>query len=374
MKKLLSVLALLSSFGVGAQNAYDRSKLNQWQTEGAWSEIISTAKAETAPDLPLMNAAGFAAYQTGDRASALEWFARSLAADSNSRTALYYAAVIHKSEDREAAAIPLLQRLCKNVPENAGYHQLLGDCYSETDQAPAAVDAYRRAYRLTPGSVTIASRLATALQNAKLSEQADTLLRSAMNLHPGTPLLINNAISLAYTRKQYARCATLCDSLIATTKLNYRSLLSGLYADIAQPDYRHAVKLGSVLIAMDAATEEVLYYTAIAEQKLGQYKAADTLLRQCLSKSLKPQLNEVYDALASGAEAQGEFLRSKAYYDTAYYLFKRPEMLYRSGTMLEAHGLKSAATPVYKRYLALPRDRQDTAVARYLKSRLVENR
>lgn len=113
-----------------------------------------------------------------------------------------------------------------------------------------------------------------------------------MRRFPGTPALLNSAISIAYAQKQYDRCARLCDSLIATTKLNYRSLLTGLYSDMARPDYKHAVRLGELLIAMDVGTEDILYYTAVAHQKLGNFKRADTMLRQCVAKMIKPQLED----------------------------------------------------------------------------------
>ncbi len=370
MNKLLLFLAVLSGIHAHAQSSYDSGQLSQWQQEGDWDRILIAARSVERPDLRLLNAAGFAAYQTGDRQEAQHWFDGSLALDSGGRGALYYAALIQRAEGHEQAAIPLLQRLCRQAPDISAYQQLLGDCYAESDQVPAAVDAYRRAFRLSSGSVPLATKLASALQAAKLYDQADTLLRSAMLRHPGTPAIINASILLAYARKQYARCATLCDSLIATGRMNYRALQSGLYADIARTDFRHAVMIGDVLIAMDAVTEEVLYYKAIAHQKLGEWKTADTLLLQCVRKILKPELKDAYLALAEGAEAQGNFLRSRSCYDTAYYLFKNPEILYRAGRMLEAHGMQAQARPVYKRYLALPPGRQDTAISRYLKQRL----
>lgn len=374
MKKVLILLFIVGAMPLISRAETDTSKIAQWQQEGAWGQILASVRTVDDPGLPLLNAAGFAAFQMGDRAEALNWYQRSLARDSDSRPAMYYAALIHKSEERPAAAIPLLQRLCRIAPDNAGYQQLLGDCYVEADKDPAAVDAYRRAFRLLPGSVPLVTKLAGALQRAKFADQADTLLRAAMLRNPGTPSLLNSAISLAYSRKEYARCAMLCDSLIATGRMTYRSLVCGLYSDIARPEFRHATKMGEVLIGMDAGTEDVLYYTAIAHQKLGEWKKADTLLRQCVAKYLKPELGNCYEALASGAEAQGQFMKSKAYYDTAYYLFKRPTTLYRAGGMLDAHGLKAEAQPVFKRYLALPKDRQDTAVARYLKQRMEEGR
>ena len=119
-------------------------------------------------------------------------------------------------------------------------------------------------------------------------------------------------------------------------------------------------------MALGSETEEVLYYTALAHQHLNHWRSADTLLRRCVARVLKPNLEAYYLALAEGAAQQGDWARSTACYDTAYYLFKNPFTLYRKGLALHSSGRKGEAVQVYKRYLALPEAKQDTAIAHYL--------
>jgi tetratricopeptide (TPR) repeat protein len=126
-----------------------------------------------------------------------------------------------------------------------------------------------------------------------------------------------------------------------------------------------------MLLALGSETEEVLYYTALAHQRLDQWKEADTLLRRCVARVLKPNLEGYYIALAEGAAIQKDWRRAGAYYDTAYYLFKNPLTLYQKGLTMQQGGRKADASKAFKRYLALPEEKQDTAIARYMQ-RVVE--
>jgi tetratricopeptide (TPR) repeat protein len=111
----------------------------------------------------------------------------------------------------------------------------------------------------------------------------------------------------------------------------------------------------------------VLYYSALAHQQLGHWKTADTLLQKCIAKVLKPNLEAYYIAMGEGAAKQQLWAKSKACYDTAYYLFKRPVTLYRKGYALETAGKGAEASAVYRKYLALPAGVQDTSIAKYLR-------
>ena len=365
MKNLLLLIILLPCLAWG-QAAYDRPQITQWLQDGAWDDILASADSSPDADSFLLQSAGYASYQSGDKTKSAGYYNRLLILDSNNRQALYYTSVMLKAEEEYEAAIPLLQRLCRIAPAVSQYHVLLADCYSATEERTAAARHLKIARSLSPASPVIANKLANAWIKLKAWDSAGQLLNQAMSMHPREPILISTAISLAYTRKQYVRASALSDSLILTGKMRYESLIIGLYADIAQPNYPHAIQLGNVMMALGSATEEVLYYTALAYQKEDRWREADTLLRKCVAKVLKPNLEAYYLALADGAAQKKDWARCKAYYDTAYYLFKNPTTLYRKGLALQSSGRKEDAQRAYKRYLALPLAMQDTAISHYL--------
>jgi tetratricopeptide (TPR) repeat protein len=367
MRKLLVTLLTLIPIMSFAQVGYDRRQIAQWLQDGAWDEIVTVAQRVEAPDSFLLQSAGYASYQAGDKSAAAGYYNQLLARDSDSRQALYYSAVMLKADERYREAIPLLERLCRKAPMVAQYHVLLGDCYSTQSKFTDAVGQLQAARNLSPNSAIIGNKLANAFGKVRAWDSAMQVLDVAMLQHPGDAALISTGISITYTRKQYARTSAFTDSLIATRKLKYEALLTGLYADIELKNYEHAIRVGNVIMALGSETEEVLYYTAIAHQQLGHWRTADTLLQKCIAKVLKPNLEGYYVALGEGAAKQGQWARSKACYDTAYYLFKRPLTLYRKGFVLENAGKGAEATQAYKRYLALPVAVQDTNISKYLK-------
>jgi tetratricopeptide (TPR) repeat protein len=372
--RILLLLCLFCSLAARAQQEpYNAAQVTQWLQQGAWDEVINAARATQYPDSFLLQSAGYASYQSGDRAAASDYFNRLLALDSNQQQALYYTAVIAKTDEHCNEAIPLLERLCRKVPAIAQYHVLLADCYSTADKRAAAIAQLQMARDLAPNSLVISNKLANAFMRQKTWDSAEHTLAQAMKLHPRDPLLIGTAINLAYTRKDYEQTSAWTDSLIQTHKLRHELLLIGLYADVASRNQEHTILLGDLLMLLGQETEDVLYYTANAHKELRHWQTADSLMQKCISKVMKPNLEAYYLELAEIAAATKDWSRSMAYYDTAYYLFKHPYTLYLKGIALTHAGKKTEAKQAYKRYLALPLAMQDTAISHYLQ-RILEER
>jgi Flp pilus assembly protein TadD len=370
--RILLILFLLSSCAAHAQSQTSNTQIAQWLQQGAWDEVMNAARATEHPDSFLLQSAGYASYQSGDRLAATGYFNQLLVIDSNNQQALYYAAIIAKGDEHCNEAIPLLERLATKVPAIAQYHVLLADCYSSTSKRADAIAQLQTARNLAPNSLTIANKLANAFLRQKAWDSAEHTLAQAMKAHPRDPMLIGTAINLAYARKQYAATSAWTDSLLATGKLKYELLLTGMYADVSSRNQEHTIMLGDLLISMGQETEDVLYYTANAHKELRHWQAADSLLQKCISKVMKPNLEAYYIELAEIAAAKKEWTRSMAYYDTAYYLFKHPYTLYLKGIALQHAGKKSEAKQAYKKYLSLPIALQDTAIAHYLQRVLEE--
>src|ERR1051325_4683873 len=108
MKCLPSTLLLLLLFSVicRSQSTYDRQQVSKWLQEGALDEVIKTANNTPQPDTFLLQCAGYAGYQTGDRSTASTYFNRLLALDSGNRQALYYSALLERADEHYAEAIP----------------------------------------------------------------------------------------------------------------------------------------------------------------------------------------------------------------------------------------------------------------------------
>lgn len=372
MKILLSLCLLLSFAAQAQKEPVNSTQIAQWLQQGAWDEIINAAHATEHPDSFLIQSAGYASYQSGDRTAALSYFNQLLAIDSNNQQALYNTAIIAKGDEHCDEAVPLLEKLCRKVPTIAQYHVLLADCYSTTDKRPLAIAQLQAARDLAPASLTIANKLANAFMRQKTWDSAEHTLAQVMKAHPRDPMLIGTAINLAYTRKDYEQASAWTDSLIQTHKLKHELLLIGLYADVASRNQEHTILLGDLLMSLGQETEDVLYYTANAHKELRHWHTADSLLQRCVSKVIKPNLEAYYTELADIAAATKDWTKSMAYYDTAYYLFRHPYTLYLKGLALQRAGRKGEARQAYKKYLSLPIAMQDTSISHYLQRVLEE--
>jgi tetratricopeptide (TPR) repeat protein len=371
MNKILLLSLLLLPFATRAQNtSYHAQQIAQWLQQGAWDDVINAAQSAADADSFLLQSAGYASYQNGDKTAACNYFNRLLALDSNNRQALYYTGIIAKGDEAYDVAILMLERLVRNVSSVAAYRVLLADCYTSRNMRAEAINQLLLARNLLPSSAAISNKLVNALMRQKSWDSAQQVLDPAIKQHPHDPALISTAINLAYSRKQYAKASAWTDSLLLTRRPRYEALLVGLYADVADRNQEHTILLGNVLMALGQENEEVLYYTANAHKELRHWDAADSLLKKCVGKMIRPNLETYYLDLAEVAGARHELARSMAYYDTAYYLFRSPVTLYRKGLALQMAGRKTEAKQVYKKYLALPA-MQDTAISHYLQ-RMIE--
>ncbi len=100
-------------------------------------------------------------------------------------------------------AIAQIDGLIATQPNNAYFHELKGQALIENGRAAEAIAPLRRANSLAPGAGLIQIILAQALlgtNDARLAEEAITLLRTAMQREPEFPDLFTQ-LAIAYGRK-----------------------------------------------------------------------------------------------------------------------------------------------------------------------------
>ncbi len=75
-KKLLNLIVLMLIPLLSASQAYDRNELQSWMQQGNWEKIIAMARQVPEPDSFLLQAAGYSAYQAGERSAAADYYSR----------------------------------------------------------------------------------------------------------------------------------------------------------------------------------------------------------------------------------------------------------------------------------------------------------
>ena len=135
--------------------------------------------------------------------------------------------------------------------------------------------------------------------------------------------------------------------------------------------YNDCIRVCENMIAHGLAVEAIYYYEAKSQTKLKNYKESNELLQTCLSMAISKNAELYYYSLGENFEALKQFKISVSQYDTAYYLFKNPLMLYNCGRICESN-LKNLklAKKYYSKYLttAKPESADEKKAYHYVKT------
>ena len=126
------------------------------------------------------------------------------------------------------------------------------------------------------------------------------------------------------------------------------------------------------MLDLGLTEEAVFYYESRACAKLKDYRRSDSLLQIALKMAISPTAEWYYFDLAANHESLKEYREAVANYDTAYYLFRDPTVLYTCGRICETE-LKdlTRAKRYYLRYLAVaqPKTKEEREAYLYVRKR-----
>jgi tetratricopeptide (TPR) repeat protein len=114
-------------------------------------------------------------------------------------------------------------------------------------------------------------------------------------------------------------------------------------------------------------------FKARSYAKLLVFEKSNELLRTCLNSTISKTAELYYYKLGENFESMKQYKRAVTQYDTGYYLFRNPVLLYNSGRIYEAE-LKNIpkAKQYYTRYLqnAKPQSAEEIKATQYVKRRI----
>lgn len=123
------------------------------------------------------------------------------------------------------AAIAQIDSLIHDMPNNPYFYELKGQALLEGGKAAEAIEPLRRAVKLAPSPALIQVMLAQAinsLNNAKLADEAVTLLRTALAREPEIPEAYSQ-LAMAFGRKGDLAQADLASAQAAFTRGDYKT-------------------------------------------------------------------------------------------------------------------------------------------------------
>ena len=158
-------------------------------------------------------------------------------------------------------------------------------------------------------------------------------------------------------------------------ELQFPILSKLVFAFYSLKKYEDCIHLCELMDSNFIAVESTYYYESMSWSKLNNLPRSNELLEKCLSYAVSKTAELYYYDLARNNETMKYYQKAISNYDTAYFLFGNPFMLYNIGRMYDEH-LKNyrKAKTYYSKYLvkAKPETGDEKKLYWFVKSRYAE--
>lgn len=373
-KYLLFILYfLISGFHSEAQSP-DKEKITGLFENQLFEEAIDYLNPFYLTDsnnLQLLNFLGYANYMNDNKEKAAVYFQKTLIRDSNNISANQYLGSIHIADNHPGAAVIFFQRLIHLVPDRSSYYRILGNIFSKIQEKDSALFYYNRAYQLAPYDNKNITAYTENLLNDSNYVRADSILRTGLEKDPMNISYLKLLILSSYDSKNYQAAISPGEKLIDLGELSVKIIPKLALSYYMLSRYKDCIRVCEILDSNNLAGESIYYYEASSWSKLNNPRLSNKLLEKCLDYSISKTSELYYFNIAQNCESLKAYKQAIASYDTAYYLFKSPGMLYSAGRMYDAQKNYSKAKTYYLKYLRLahPLTKDDRRLYQYVKNR-----
>jgi tetratricopeptide (TPR) repeat protein len=359
MKKLPFLLILLLSQPgkINAQpSPVDRNIVMDFfqnmQYEEAISYLLAAEKNDSA-NLQILGYLGYAYYMDDDMNHAGMYYQKMLDVDSNNVSANQYFSSIYSNADPEKARI-YTGRLIKTNPQKAIYYRKMGDLFRRINQKDSAFIYYEHAFRLLPNDSKNGGALAEILIDQKNYTRADSIIDAGLERDSLNVTYLRSRIRSSYEVGAYQKVIVPGERLMRLGEGSSTTFTQIILSYYNLKLYTDCIRVYDFLLEKGMAGENVLYYAAKSYAKLREFDKSNELLRKCLEMAVSPTAEYYYHALGDNHEEMKQYKKAIAQYDTAFYMFKNPLMLYDCGRILDGN-LKDheAAKKYYRKYMLL---------------------
>ncbi|MDP4251284.1 MAG: tetratricopeptide repeat protein [Bacteroidota bacterium] len=280
---------------------------------------------------------------------AKDCFVNIIKLDSNNIPALEYLIRIANGKHPDIS-IAYIRHLIRLQPDKAAYYRKMGEIYSRKHLTDSARLFYSEAYRRSPQDSKNAAGYAAILLDTKNITKADSILKAVLDKDSLNINCLRLSVRSAYEAKNYPLVIQPGEKLIRLEESYPTALTQLLLAYYNLEKYDDCIRICEYMLRNEMDGESVYYYEAKAYAKLNNPKESNELLQICLAKSISKTAEIYYYSLGENYEILKNYKKAIANYDTAYYLFKNPVMLYNCGRISESnlHNEKLA-----KKYYAL---------------------
>jgi tetratricopeptide (TPR) repeat protein len=324
------------------------------QYEEAINYLLASEKTDSV-NLPLLGYLGYAYQMNDDLANAGKYYQKMLDIDSNNLSANQYFSNLYSNTEPEKAQ-KYVYRLMKSNPQKAIYYRKMGDLLRRRNQKDSAFTFYDCAFQLAPNDTKNGAALADLLIDQKNYLRADSIIDEGIVKDSLSVPYLKLRVRSSYDAKAYHQVLIPGERLIRLKEGSLTTLTQVALSYYNLKLYKDCIRVCDFLVANGLAGESVFYYAAKSYAKLRDFDKSNELLETCLGMAISKTAEFYFHALGENYEELKQYKKAIAQYDTAYYLFKDPVMLYNCGRILDGD-LKNygAAKKYYNQYLVLAR-------------------
>lgn len=368
----LLILALLPATTIAQQTSFSKAIVMDYLQQQQYDEaILYINKNATPQDPSALSLLGYTYNLSGKPDQAAAAYNKWLLIDSTAIQPHLQLATIYTQQDKPSLAIPHYQQLISLQPEKAIYYRQLAFAFSATRQYDTALVYLNKAYTLNPADPKVVARLGEEWVERKQYTTADSILLPYLSKDSMNAFVIIPAIRSAYFQKHYPQTIQLGHRLMEQNLTPPSAMTYVAAACFNSTRYDECIRINEYMTTRQAALEGIIYYAALAYNRLKNYDQSNQLLRLCISMAKSKSLEEYYAAMAGNYELLKQYKQAAANYDTSFYLSHEPLRQYSLGRMYESRlQNKTLATKHYKKYLLLakPKDEEEQAIYKYVQS------
>lgn len=340
------------------------------QYEDAIDYLLAAEKTDSL-NMQILGYLGYAFHMNEDQSNASKCYQKMLNIDSNNVSANQYFSSIYSNAEPESARI-YMRRLLNGNPSKAVYQRKMGDLFRRSNQKDSAFVYYEQAFRLSPSDNRNGAALAELLIDQKNYLRADSIIDQGIAKDSLSVPYLKLRVRSSYEVLSFQQVLIPGERLMRLGEGSLSTITQLALSYYNLKLYKDCIRVCDFLIVKGMAGENLYYYSAKAHAKLREFDISNELLRTCLNLAISNTAEYYFDALGGNYEEMKQFKKAIAQYDTAYYLFKNPLMLYNCGRILDG-SLKNneAAKKYYSKYirLAKPQSADEKKAYEYIRKK-----
>jgi tetratricopeptide (TPR) repeat protein len=368
------VFVTITSYAQGSDKEKITDLFQNQQYEDAIDYLKPFYQRDSA-NVQTLNSLGYAFYMNDNREEAKIYFQKIFDIDSNNISANQYLANIDIGNREYELAKTFVFRLIHINPSRSSYYRILAGIYKKNREEDSARFFYDHAYYLAPTDGKNIIAYAEILINDSNYLKADSILGAGLTKDPFNINFLKLLIQSSYDSKNYEGMIAPGEKLIRMGELQFPILSKLVFAFYSLKKYENCIHLCELMDSNFIAVESTYYYESMSWSKLNNLPRSNELLEKCLSYAVSKTAELYYYDLARNNETMKYYQKAISNYDTAYYLFKNPFMIYNQGRIYDEH-LKNykKAKFYYSKYLMVekPETGEEKKLYRFVKSRYAE--